>query len=139
MSVASVDALLSRACLNHTESTVCSFSSGGCSSDVCFLEIGVHWLYLLLVSSLFSTVVFSMDTESLKHNVPTECLPICASTCTKLFVFSLTLNHFNFFLLSIFHHLAVKFALVENKIWSLCSVVTLCIGRLRNLTWVHSC
>jgi hypothetical protein len=45
------------------------------------------------------------------------CVPICASTCTEIFILSLVSN-LGFPLLSIFHPLAVKFISID-KIWSL--------------------
>jgi hypothetical protein len=51
-------------------------------------------------------------------------VPTCASTSPKIFILSLTVNDFHFPLLYVFHPLAVKFDLIDNKMWSLQSEVT---------------
>jgi hypothetical protein len=55
-------------------------------------------------------------------------VPICSSTCgAKIFVLSLVTD-LGFPLLCIFHPLAVKFVLIDNKIWFLRSEVTCAPG-----------
>jgi hypothetical protein len=50
-------------------------------------------------------------TLSLNHEANSTLVPLCSSTCLKLFILSLILNYLRFPLLSIFHTLAVKFVL----------------------------
>jgi hypothetical protein len=47
-----------------------------------------------------------------------------APTCAKIYILSLTVGDLGFPLSFIFHTLAVKFILLNNKIWSLQSEVT---------------
>jgi hypothetical protein len=69
-----------------------------------------------------------MDTGSFKYDASSIHLPICASTCAKIFILLLIVNDFPFHLLSIFHPLAVKFVLINNIICSLESEVTWAMG-----------
>jgi hypothetical protein len=84
---------------------------------------------LFSLSSWFFTVVFSMGTESLNCDASSTYVPLCASTCTKIFILSLV-NDFHFPLLSIFHLLAMKL-LINNKIWSVWNEVTWALGDWR--------
>jgi hypothetical protein len=63
--------------------------------------------------------------------MPVQHVPICASICVKIFILSLIVNYFRVPLLSIFNPLAVKFALMDNKIWSLRSEVKWALEDLR--------
>jgi hypothetical protein len=79
----------------------------------------------------FFMVVFIVDTESLKHGTSSIHVPIRTSTCTKIFILSLTVNDFHFPLLSTFHPFAVKFILMNNKCRSLYSKVIWALGNRR--------
>jgi hypothetical protein len=59
---------------------------------------------------------FGVDTESLKHDAGPTAVSICESGCAKIVILSLIVNDFRFNLLPIFHPLAVKFVLIDNKI-----------------------
>jgi hypothetical protein len=114
-----MEALLSRTCLNYAASADSSSSSGKHFSDFHCLEKGPHWTKLILVSSRFFTIGFSVGTKKLNHDASSPCLPICASTCAKIFILSLTVSDLGFHLLYIFHPFVMKFILVCNKIWFL--------------------
>jgi hypothetical protein len=74
---------------------------------------------LLSVSSHFFAVGFSMGTEGFNQDSCSTCVPLCASTYTRIFILSLIVGDLGFPSLFIFHPLAVKFVLDCNKIWSL--------------------
>jgi hypothetical protein len=63
----------------------------------------VHYGHNFLpIFSWFFTVVFTLDNESLKHDASLTRMPISTSTCTKIFVLTLSANyyypHFSLFL-----------------------------------------
>jgi hypothetical protein len=114
-----MEVLISCAYLNHAASADSSFFSGDHFDDFHCLEEGPHWTYLLSISLQFFTIGFSVGIESLNRDACSTCAPVCASTCTKIFILSLIVCYLGFPLLSTFHPLAVKFAFVYKKNLSL--------------------
>jgi hypothetical protein len=64
-----------------------SYSSGDGFSDFCCFEKGPR-----LISSQLFTSVLSLDTESAQCDASLTCVPICASTCTAIFILPLIKN-----------------------------------------------
>jgi hypothetical protein len=87
-----MEGLLSHAYLNYAASADSSSSSGEHFRDFWCLKKGLHWTKLLLVSSWVLPVGFSVGTESLNSDAYSTCVPIFASTCTKIFILSLTVK-----------------------------------------------
>jgi hypothetical protein len=127
--VPSMEELLSCACLNYAANAHSSSSSGKHFNKFCCLEKGSHWIKLLLISSQFFTIGFSVGIESLKCDACSTCFSICTPTCAQIFILSLIVGDSGFPLLFIFHPLAEKFISVYNKLRSLQD----------NLTQLHLC
>jgi hypothetical protein len=117
-----MEALLSHAYLNYTASADSSSYSDEYFNDICCLKKGPHLMKLLSISSLFFTTGFRVGAESLNHGASSPFVPICASTCAKIFIF-IAYCELGFPLLSIFHLPSVKIVLGYNEIWSLQSEV----------------
>jgi hypothetical protein len=90
--VPSTKALLSHACLHHAASADSSSSSGEHFIAFSCLGKSPHWTKLHSESLQSFMVVFSVDTESLKCDTCSTCVPMHASPCTEMFILSLIVS-----------------------------------------------
>jgi hypothetical protein len=93
MWVPPMEALVSHACLNYAESANTSSCHSEHFNDFYSLKEVSHGMKLL---SRFFTVGFSVVTGSLNHDAYSTCVSICASTCSKIFILSLTVTDLGF-------------------------------------------
>jgi hypothetical protein len=82
MILPSIEALLAHAYLNHATKADSNSSSSEYFIDFYCLEGFPQW-----VVAQYFTVVFTVDTGSPNSDARSTCVPICASTFTKISIF----------------------------------------------------